>query len=346
MLILYSIFFFTFSFSLDETCSHVGAILFKMEAAVRIGFTRVTPTDLPQLWNQNFIKHIDGDKVANILIYTEKAKAKIKSSQPSTLRDPIDLDSFEQFLSEIQETSPDTVALSLFGAHQENFIIKTPGKEARPHLPSSLRLLYDSKHSELDEDEYAFLAMRTINKIKESNILSAIAYVEETTRNQALSPTWFKQRAGRITGSIFRSVYMANIEDPNKDLVKKICSDTAKRVNAPPLEWGRSNEEVALALYTEVHGSTNFVPGNCEPIADCHIHYDLNVLTYGLAIYHDIPWFAASPDAVVHCSCCGYGVVEIKCPYAIGNSDTLTLKVMSKMDMLVSSWTRIMSTTI
>ena len=107
----------------------------------------------------------------------------------------------------------------------------------------------------------------------------------------------------------------------------------------------KSKEDVALALYTEVHASTNFVPGD-EPIAHCHKHYDLNTLTYGLAIYHDILWFAASSDAIVHCSCCGHGVVEIKCPYAIGNSDTLTLKVMSKMDMLVSSWTRIMSTTI
>ena len=74
---------------MDETCSHVGAILFKMEAAVRIGFTKVTPTDLPQLWNQNFTKDIDADKVTSILIYNDKAKAKVKQSHPTTPRDTI-----------------------------------------------------------------------------------------------------------------------------------------------------------------------------------------------------------------------------------------------------------------
>lgn len=104
-----------------------------MEAAVRIGFTKVTPTDLPQLWNQNFTKDIDADKVTSILIYNDKAKAKVKQSHLTTPRDPIHLDFFDEFLNEINGTSPHTVALSLFCDHQENFVTKNTGKEARPH---------------------------------------------------------------------------------------------------------------------------------------------------------------------------------------------------------------------
>ena len=106
----------------------------QMEAAVRISFTKVTPTDLPQLWNQNFTKNIDGDKVANILIYSEKAKAKLKSPIQSTPLQPVDLDFFDQFLNDIKNTSPETVALSLFSDHQDNFVIENPGKDPRPHL--------------------------------------------------------------------------------------------------------------------------------------------------------------------------------------------------------------------
>lgn len=37
----------------------------------------------------------------------------------------------------------------------------------------------------------------------------------------------------------------------------------------------------------------------------------------GLYVNPKRPWLAASPDALVHCECCGYGAVEIKCPYSI-----------------------------
>ena len=29
------------------------------------------------------------------------------------------------------------------------------------------------------------------------------------------------------------------------------------------------------------------------------------------------PWFAASPNSFVSCSCCGKGVIEVKCPLAL-----------------------------
>ena len=69
--------FYCFHFRLGETCSHVAAMCYKVETAVRIGLTKATPTDLPCKWNQNFTKNIDGETVATINIYTDKAKAKL-----------------------------------------------------------------------------------------------------------------------------------------------------------------------------------------------------------------------------------------------------------------------------
>ena len=36
----------------------------------------------------------------------------------------------------------------------------------------------------------------------------------------------------------------------------------------------------------------------------------------GLLLDPANPFIGASPDGVVHCSCCGTGVLEIKCPYS------------------------------
>ena len=46
---------FTFSLcSRGEVCSHVASLLFKVEAACRLGYNRPTCTSLPCAWNQSF----------------------------------------------------------------------------------------------------------------------------------------------------------------------------------------------------------------------------------------------------------------------------------------------------
>ena len=37
-----------------EVCSHVAAVLFKVETACRLGYTKPTCTSLPCAWNQSF----------------------------------------------------------------------------------------------------------------------------------------------------------------------------------------------------------------------------------------------------------------------------------------------------
>ena len=63
--------------------------------------------------------------------------------------------------------------------------------------------------------------------------------------------------------------------------------------------WGKEHEEVATQDY-EVF------------IAD---HSDLSVRTSGLQLSIDEPFLAISPDRLVSCSCCGDGILEVKCPY-------------------------------
>lgn len=38
--------------------------------------------------------------------------------------------------------------------------------------------------------------------------------------------------------------------------------------------------------------------------------------TCGLFVDQTAPFLGASPDALVHCICCGNGIVEVKCPWS------------------------------
>lgn len=44
-------------------------------------------------------------------------------------------------------------------------------------------------------------------------------------------------------------------------------------------------------------------------------HRDFMVEDSGLIINPDYPHLGASPDGKIKCSCCGMGILEIKCPY-------------------------------
>ena len=50
----------------------------------------------------------------------------------------------------------------------------------------------------------------------------------------------------------------------------------------------------------------------------CHArtqHVNLHVELSGFHIHPSFPHLGALPDGIVQCSCCGKGVLEIKCPY-------------------------------
>ena len=45
------------------------------------------------------------------------------------------------------------------------------------------------------------------------------------------------------------------------------------------------------------------------------IHKTFFVIKSGLILHPSYPFFGATPDRIVNCSCCGPGVLEIKCPF-------------------------------
>ena len=46
-------------------------------------------------------------------------------------------------------------------------------------------------------------------------------------------------------------------------------------------------------------------------------HKNLSVRECGLFVHTDYVHLAASPNGVVHCQCCGTGLLDIKCPFSL-----------------------------
>ena len=65
--------------------------------------------------------------------------------------------------------------------------------------------------------------------------------------------------------------------------------------------WGCQHEDQACRKY--------------ESLAKAE-HIDFCISKSGLVIHESYPFMGASPDGTVICTCCGFGVLEIKCPYS------------------------------
>ena len=109
-----------------------------------------------------------------------------------------------------------------------------------------------------------------------------------------------KHREGQITASQFGSVRQTRIERPSTSLVKSIL-ERQPSPKAAALEWGSKNEAKARKEYIQS------VKGN---------HVGFKVQTTGLHVNPDFTHLGASPDGLVSCSCCGDGLLEVKCPYS------------------------------
>ena len=181
-------------------------------------------------------------------------------------------------------------------------------KELKDVLPDScLVMMKAAEHTEEpviydqleDESDYLFnLSEDQINDI------------EKITIGQSENEDWYKYRKGRITASNFYRVHtkVQTIRSSGdsgymstKNLLEYLQGSEVPE-SLPALQYGRHMEEVAKQVYFK-HFQEN--------------HQNATIRDCGLFIHISKQYLGASPDALVECSCCGKGVLEIKCPFSI-----------------------------
>jgi len=107
-------------YRLGETCSHVAALLFKVEAAVRLGYTTPACTDVSCRWNNCFTTKILGTQVSKIKFYDPKAKSNIQQGKQRQFA-PASTQEQNQLLSSLAKENPNTVGLCAFASYSEKF---------------------------------------------------------------------------------------------------------------------------------------------------------------------------------------------------------------------------------
>ena len=119
-----------FLLRLGESCSHIGAISFKIEAAVRLGYNKQACTDVACKWTNDFIKKIEGKEIGDKIFYkTKTCKQKSVLDVSESGRQQC---LFLQKLTQIPVKKL-PVALGLFKDYSEPFAFTKP-------VPSNLKI--------------------------------------------------------------------------------------------------------------------------------------------------------------------------------------------------------------
>lgn len=164
-----------------------------------------------------------------------------------------------------------------------------------PNLPPFLSSLYDEKYINFSIED---LRRIRVNLSLDNDQIDAVFL---HTKDQARNLDWFKFRQGRITASIFKKTCITTIEKPALSTIKLICYPSKMPLKTKQIMYGIKNEVVAKEAYILKMESSN--------------HKGLEFYNPGLVISLQMPIFAASPDGMVSCKCCGIGCMEIKCPF-------------------------------
>ncbi len=191
-----------------ESCTNVVAVLFKIEAAVRIQGTR-TVTDVPAYWMMPANVEKVQAEVGYKIDFTSGAAKRVAldkcisgergMSGIRTRSVPVSFCSHEPTLSDlspllqIMHTQTRAVCLSGMEACYHYFI-----DPVKPHVvPKSLQHLRDPGKDECNLHDQHCNTLTHLVAVTETQA----AAVEARKRLQHRSPVWYTSRAGRITAS-------------------------------------------------------------------------------------------------------------------------------------------------
>lgn len=292
-----------------ETCTHVGALCFTIDAYTRTR-EKATCTGVKAYWKvPQGVKAVTPKPAAEIDFSSAKAKKdKLDKSIDdgtaaaapafSTLKqlpvvDVPDANELNDLFSQLKLTNSDHNVLKVLPAYCGDY---KADETATTEVPASLRTLRQQQSVGLPLAELQQQSRSLAIKISESES----RLLEEKTRKQAQCTTWFLAKAGRITASNLHAACHTDPRKPAKSLLYKICYPEKVKFTSTATNWGIDNEGKAKELYISLARGQ---------------HTNLQIRESGLHVPPDFPFMGASPDAIVECDCHGIGCVEIKCPY-------------------------------
>ena len=290
---------------LAKTCSHIGAVLHWVEAAVRVNMS-ATCTSKGNIWlmptpkeNIPFLELRQTNfstpkklpkRDGSTMMTASNQQSQQSSAAANCIQTPTNLEKENVFKEIAKEKNKMPSVLSLIKPYNEQFVTMSD------HLPQLLPSIYDPTNLTKSYTELMEMAADfTMEEITEDNV----EQLAQMTIDQSRSKQWFRYRAGRITASRFRQVIHTDPHKPSLSLLSSICYPDVQGFSNEATKWGCEHEMEALQSYKAKNAQA---------------HHGLIVSQCGFYVSVEHPFLGASPDAFVDCECCGQGLVEIKCP--------------------------------
>lgn len=293
---------------LGESCTHVAATLFAIEAAVKVRDSK-TVTETKSYWLPASVKGVSYSTINNIDFISAKSKKRNLDLQlqgsPVPQRGYTDkivpkpsVDDISSFLKNLSVAGANSAILTVVSPYSDRFI----PQPLHTKFPQVLHELADETTFSMNYGELLDHCNRVEITLKQEECDA----VEAATQDQASCKLWHRFRSGRITASRMKSVCHSKPSVPSRSLINAICHPGDTRIKTAATDWGCTHEKTALETYRD---------------AMCMLHDNFQVKDVGLVLNPKYPVFGASPDALCVCDCCGNGVVEIKCPYCVRSTN-------------------------
>ena len=176
-------------------------------------------------------------------------------------------------------------------------------------LPINLTTVYDPAFSDMSTSDLCQKGRDIYDSVILSDTQDSYKLLEQETRGQSHSPTWFAYRTGRITASRLHGVITRKPSTSPDNMVKEIMHYKGT-VTTQATKWGTDMEHVATEMY------------KTSLLAE---HENVTLTKSGLVVCEAMPYMAASPDGIRQCACHGQVLVEVKCPYKCKDKDPAEL---------------------
>lgn len=292
----------------SQTCNHIAAALFRIEAAVRMGLTNVSCTAKSCEWlpNNKLVKAV---KIKDLKLSRSdfgrrgKKKAELNCS-PKKRFDPTVNITKPLKLEEVAD------ALRLVFKESESIIFTAIPKAS---ANNSTPITEEKQICTLDD---FLLASSTPDEfcLNMEYFPQHIALIEKETRGQSNNLLWFAVRQHMITASKAHDVKTRMCSFRKGKAKGKIVSLASvfekisgiKKINPliPALRYGRAMEDEAANTFMKLFAET---------------HTNVSVEECGIFLCSDMPFVGGSPDRIISCDCCGKACLEVKCPFSISH---------------------------
>ena len=225
---------------LGKSCSHVGALLFYVDATVRIRDSKTVTQEKAYWLLPTVHRECEYKEIADIDFTAEKTMkrkldCRIDNNMNSTADSPKPQKKscFEKYstpsdqdlsnlFDALSKCSSKPAILSIVPPYSKNYVPKV----LEDNYPKILTELYD-----LTAVDKNYLELTDICKSIELSVTEEqISTVEHATCGQAGVKAWFQLRSGRITASKIYSVCHTKPDVPSQSLIKAICYPESYRL--------------------------------------------------------------------------------------------------------------------